>query len=265
MATLSWKGTGKKWTLKSALAVNPIELARMNTPQRAELAQFFRNQYVTRLRSFQRAGTTGYALVKLEEDMKEVRDKMGINMNPLDLVVRAKGKRRVLGEAYADRKNPQNALATYVTLMQDFFSAKSSTVKGWRQIGEEQDRRLFGEKIVGIRKGRSYKNRTQIRYVKDIAHRMSDEERIMFWKVYREAYRSDWVALWSYSSADQKEFASKWMAGDFNHLDFEEAYVRMASLLDARPDVLPEHAGGVWGDPTLPNEEGGNKDYDVWG
>jgi len=264
MAETSWKGTGRKWTLKSALAVGPIELMKMTTPERAELAQFLRNQYILRLNSFKKAGTTGYAIVKLQEDMADVSSKFNISMNPTDYIVKTKGKKRVLSPIYAERKNPQNSLATYVTLMQDFFNAKSSTVKGWREIGEEQDRRLFGERVVAV-KGRSYKNSTRVSYKREIAYRMTDQERINFWKVYREITKTGWTTVNTYSSSEQKEFAAKWTTGGFNHLDFEAAYERMAKLLSARPDVLPERKPGIWNDPTQPGEEGGSTDYDTWG
>ena len=82
MATLRWKPLKSRWTLAKALAVGTMELNRMNTPERAELAQFLRNQFSTRLRTFTKAGTLGYAATKLVDDMTEVSENLMINMNP---------------------------------------------------------------------------------------------------------------------------------------------------------------------------------------
>lgn len=259
MADIKWKRKGTRWTIKKAVSLSPIEIQRMNTEQRAELAQFLHSQFLTRNAQFKRSGTQGYALTKLIDDMKFVSDKFGMDMNPFDTVVRARGKSRILSSTYANRKNPQNALATYIGLMQDFFSAKSSTVKGWREIGEEQDRRLFGERVVGIRAGRRYKNRTDIRYIKEIRYRMSDAERNTFWKVYRELYKSGaWTGITSYDSEDQRTVARHWQSGDFDKKDFDAAYAAMTRLLNTRPDFLPEHKAGDFGDPTQRIEERGD-------
>ncbi len=260
MADTRWKGVGRKWTLKKALDVSPLAILKMDTRSRAELAQFLYTQYRARERTFIKSGVTGYAMVKLKEDMTALNNKLGMDMTLDSPIVTNKGRMRVLSPTYADRKNPQNALMTYITLLQDFFTAKSSTVKGWKQIGEDQDRRLFGERVVSVSAGRKYKNRTVLKYKTEIAHRMSDAERVMFWKVYREAYKADWVNIHSYSSNDQREFATLWMNGTFNHMDIEEAFNAMSKLLSERPDFLPEHPPGVWDDPTALNEEGGNVD-----
>lgn len=253
MANTSWRGSGRKWTLKAALAVGPIELVRMDTRERAELANFLRNQFQLRMSTFRRAGVTGYAEVKLRDDMEGLNKKFNLHMSPDMRIMTRKGRERYLDPEFARRKNPQNALATYVTLMQDFFTAKSSTVKGWRAIGEAQDRRLFGEttREVPVRGKKGV-----VRYVSELNYRMTDQERINFWKVYREVYRTGWTSINSYSSNDQREFASKWMSGTFNRLDLEAAMVRMLEAFSTRPDIIEEHPAGVWGDPIQQDLEG---------
>lgn len=233
MPELFWKGTGRKWNIRKALDVGIIGLLRMNTRERAELAQFLHVQFVRRAEQFAKAGRVGYALSKLVEDMAEASQKLGINLDPFDPVVEHKNKTRYLAETFANRSNPQNALASYIVLMQDFFNAKSSTVRGWDKIGREQDKRIFRGK-----------------------YRMNDAERIMFWRVYREITKTEWTGIHDYSSDSQRLFGTKWMSGDFDHLDFDEAYKRMKEMLDERPAFLKEHAQGIEGDPT-PQGEGG--------
>ena len=207
----------------------------MNTPERAELAQFLRNQFNTRLRTFTKAGTLGFAVTKLVDDMSEVSENLMINMNPSDPIVTSKGKQRVLAREYAMRKNPQNALASYVVLMQDFFKAKSSTVAGWRKIGKEQDERIFGTHKEGRKTVANYQ--------------MTDEERTNFWKVYRELYRTDWISIHDYSSDSQREVGSFWQSGTFDKADFESAYNALVEKLNAKPKFLPEHEPGNENDP----------------
>ena len=223
-AKVKWRPLKAKWTLAKALAVDPLQLKSMATPQKAELAQFLHSQFSARLSQFTRAGTVGYAVAKLAEDMDFSSKKMLMDMNPFDNIVTTRGKNRVLARAYANRKNPQNALSTYITLMQDFFSSKSSTVKGWRSIGYEQDKRIFGEVKVGRKKVLKYQ--------------MTDAERINFWRVYKELYKTDWIPITSYSSESQREVGQLWVSGDFNKLDFDEAYAKLAELLDIILDYI---------------------------
>lgn len=256
-AKLRWRPLKAKWTLAKALAVDPLQLKSMATPQKAELAQFLRNQFSTRLNQFTTAGTVSYAVAKLAEDMDSSSKKMLMDMNPFDQIVTTRGKNRVLARAYANRKNPQNALATYITLMQDFFNSKSSTVKGWRSIGYEQDKRIFGYDSHLIR-GRRHKGYQDIRFEHTPKYQMTDAERINFWRVYKELYKTDWVPITSYSSDSQREVGQLWMSGDFNKLDFDEAYAKLAELLDARPDVIKETAPGNPADFSQQDVGGGD-------
>lgn len=259
MANISWKSTGRKWSLEAATNVGLMELMKMNTQERAELAQFLRNQFNTRLNSFIRANTVGYALSKLVQDMTDVSEKLNISLDPFDPVVIAKGRRRVLSPAFANRKNPQNALASYITMMQDFFKSKSSTVKGWKEIGVEQDARIFGL-VTKVIPGREFKKKQNIKYVTNLRYEMTDAERIMFWKVYRDISKTGWTSINDYSSDSQRLFGTKWMTGDFNRLDFDEAYARMVDKLNERPETIEEHAPGINGD-FFQQEGGFDDDY----
>ena len=259
MVKISWKSTGRKWNLEAATHVGLAELMRMNTQERAELAQFLRNQFNTRVNSFVRANTIGYAISKLVQDMTDVSEKLGVNLDPFSPVVIQRGRTRILSSVFSERKNPQNALASYITMMQDFFQAKSSTVKGWREIGKEQDERIFGL-VTKVLPGRKYKKKQNIKYVTTLKYEMSDAERIMFWKVYREITKTGWTSINDYSSDSQRLFGTKWMSGDFNHLDFEEAYKRMEELLNAKPESIEEHVPGIAGD-FFQQEGGFDDDY----
>ena len=271
MDGLKWKGTGVRWTLEKAQNVGLVELMRMNTQQRAELAQFYRNQFVNRTNQFARVGRVGYALAKVIKDFSDVNSKLGTNFDPFDPVVEThKGMRQLAHEF--DRKNPQNSLASYISVMQDFFKAKSSTVKGWDAIGLAQDKRLFGMTVE--RTGKFHWDRDENgNYVLDEngkrikvwetveipTYTMTDAERIMFWRVYEEVRKSGWTSINDYSSESQHEFATRWMAGDFNKTDFAEAYDNLRQMLSQRPKGFVEHAEGIEGD--FFQRKGGGDDF----
>lgn len=269
MDDFAWRGAGKKWTLKAAQNLGLMGLMRMNTQERAELAQFYRNQFILRTEQFARAGRVGYALAKVFKDMEDVNEKLGFHLDPFDPVVVKQGKFRMLSDEFRDRKNPQNALASYITIMQDFFKAKSSTIKGWDEIGLAQDKRLFGTTLQRTGKFHwdRYPNgeythtsdgkRVKVWEVVEIPeYRMTDAERIMFWRVYEEVRKTGWNGINDYSSDSQRLFATKWMVGDFNRLDFSEAYKVLSDMLDERPRYMRENAPGISGDPFQPDGEG---------
>lgn len=265
MARLKWKGVPKRWTLEEARKVGTLDVQRMDTVERAELAHFLQTQLSSRSRQFEKSGTVGYALHKLVRDMAETSQKLGIEMDPYESVIKVKGKTRVLADNFAERKNPQNALAAYITLMQEFFKAKSSTVKGWREIGENQDRMLFGE-TVSVIPGRLYKKKQNIKYKYEIAYRMTDAERIAFWNVYDTISKTQWVPMTQkYAAGGQSDFASLWMNGDFDKSDIETALKKMQDLIDGVPDTLPETKSGDPSDPIQQGDAFGKGGYNLSG
>lgn len=79
-------------------------------------------------------------------------------------------------EEYQEKHKPKdisemsrNQLVLEIVMLQDFFNAKTSTVKGIREVYKEQDKRIFGED----RRGRP-------------ARTMSQEERDRYWALYNE-------------------------------------------------------------------------------
>lgn len=260
---ISWKGRGRKWSLAAAQNVGLLELMKMNTRQRAELAQFYRNQFILRTDQFARSGRVGYALAKVLKDMEDVNKKLNFHMDPFNPIVVTHKSVHYLSPEWAERKNPQNALASYINIMQDFFKAKSSTVKGWNAIGLAQDKRLFGTLVTNVSRYHWKRNpdgsyalnekgrRIKEWYTQTVEHpeySMSDAERIMFWRVYEEVRKTGWNGINDYSSDSQRLFATKWQKGDFNRLDFESAYKVLTDMLDERPKGFEEHVPGIKGD-----------------
>ena len=259
MATISWNNPGKsKWTLKEALEVSPMRLAVMNTEKRAELAQFLRNQFKSRMSQFTRAGEISPALSTLSYDFTELNKKLGMDLDPFENVVTGNRKLHKLAGDFATRSNPQNALAAYITVMQNFFASKTSTLKGWRDYKQEQDYRLFGH--IEKEKSKYVRGRQYYRNKKVLDYEMTDAERVVFWKVYRDLKKSGWTEINSYDSDIQRKFGSVWRTGKFNKEDIEEAYAKMLEVFDNRPESMRENAPGTSGDPTQPDHVSGEVD-----
>ena len=254
----SQKSSTTKWTLDEAKSLSPMRIAIMNTQERAELANFLRNQFNARLSTFTKAGEVGYAVAKLADDFEKMSEKLGMNLDPFEPVIVGKGKNKTISPMFANRKNPQNALFSYIVTMQDFFNAKSSTLKGWREIKQEQDFRLFGytEKVPSKKvKGRQY-----YKNVKKLDYTMSDAERIVFWRTYKMLKRTGWTEINSYDSDIQRKFGSAWRTGTFDKTDIEAAYSAMLNIFDTRPDYIRESQPGVSSDPTAQDDGLGRED-----
>ena len=242
--------------------VGNLELNRMTLEERAELAEFFRVAFARRQREFFKEGRVSYPLTRIWEDMGEIGQKLGFDMTPDNQIVHNRGGMRELTGEYAKLQRPHNQLATYISLMQQFFEGKSSTLAGWKAIAREQDIRLFG----GEQRTKLDSRGRTITYIVP-KYEMTDADRINFWKVYAELYKSGWTAINSYASADQKEFGRIWMneVGEKGY-DFEYAHKKMLELMDVRPRSLKESPPGESGNPSQQDDVFADtrKDESVW-
>lgn len=238
-----------KWTIKKAIALTALDRAKMTLPERAELASFLYSQLKLREATFLKAMTIPFAYTKLLRDFEDIRnsevipaDRRKMNLDESPAHVR-KGKVYLNG-AFAEMERPDYALASYNRNLINFFKAKSSTVKGWREIGEEQDIRLFGSTTT-IKRGRMHKGYQEISYIVTPNYRMTDVERTNFWSVYDEAERAGWMNQYGYdSNQSHRAFASLWESGKFSLMDIEEANAKIKAILDNRIESYPEHAAG---------------------
>lgn len=254
MATIEkWKSIPHRYTLKEAMEIGPFTIRKMSTPERAELAQFLHNQFNLRANTFVRANSVPYAFTKIGQDYytetkidgrpMSLAIRMGIDLD--DNVVVRQGKYRALNPNLAVKTNPQNALISYIILHQDFFRAKSSTVTGWREIGRNENLRLFGASLKTRRVSyvdENGKRRYRYETFEVPKYEMTEAERRTFWKVYEEIRKTSWTSINDYSSDSQQEFARIWLSGNFDHLDVEKAYAAMLAQLDARPRFIKELA-----------------------
>lgn len=206
MADTHWKRKGmKRWSIGEAMKLSLTDRLNMSTPERANLAQFLQNELKKRERQFERAGIKGFALTKLEQEWQIVEDFTGISLNTP--IIERFGNFDALSQPYMGLRNPANQLSSYIAHVLDFFSAKSSTVKGWREIGIEQDNRLFGKQYQsGKRAGQWYGAKIHL----------TDEERTRFWQLYHELYNAGWSGINNYSSESQREVASFFIKGKFD-------------------------------------------------
>ena len=266
---MRWKGAGKKWNLKSAQGVGTIHLLQMNLQQKAELAQFYYNQFNLRVNTYN-PGELPFAFTELLHSFDKA-SKSG-RLDPLQQrisidnpIVIAKGRYRELNYPFSEMDNPNASLNNYIRRMQSFFDAKTSTLAGWREVGKQQDIALFGA-VRG----------TKYHYEKDEngkRHRvyemipkntLTDSERRELWKIIDMAKDAGWLNRFGYDSAQtHKELASLWMNGEFTNPeeDLEAAYASILAAMERKESErgkLKDEVAGIEGNPIHRNvdEEG---------
>lgn len=223
----SWKLTNK-WTMRKVKALSLDDISRMTLPERADLAQYMYKQFQRRVNEAARAMVLPYGIKKMymefEKKYSDIIDVGGKEMSigeflgiDLDKPITVSKKRNIsLAEPYASMKYANQSLFAYINQMKDFFSWKSSTVKGWQAITLEQDKRLFG-----VENGRPL-------------HRMDEYQRIQFWKAIDE------IRGWSTNALDY-EHSEPLVTADFitlfdenRHLDWSD----LTALSQAVEDII---------------------------
>lgn len=245
---MEWKNKPRKWTIKEATSIEGMSVRKLSMQDKADLAHFLYTNYQRRLGQFSRAGREGYAqhVIQKKFDRLNEKGRMMYTLQEDPLTIR--GKTRILSNALAGAENPNAALTNYILMFQDFFKSESSTVKGWKRITENQDKRLFG-----------IKNR--LGNWSRPAHRMADAERIRFWSVYDELVNTGWTTINDYSSDSQRAVAALWLTEGLTDANFETAYHRLQELLDARPVALRESPPNVSSDPIQQGDGLEGSDY----
>lgn len=273
----TWKPLGKKWTLAEAQKISPFSIYRMSLPEKAELAQFYYRQFNLRVETYARAQVVPYAFTKLMEDLNHpsgarlTDDQKAITLE--SPVVKTKGHKRQLTGSFADMNNPNSALNHYVTRMQSFFGSKTSTVSGWKEVGYQQDVKLFGQNAEQYRKytyvmkdGKRKRVELQGPFFKVTPkHRMTDAERGRFWAIVDMAKQAGWLNRFGYSSEQaHRQIASLWMRGELDHDDIDAAYNRIQEILDDKAELrnkFPDEINGEMDSPFVRNGEGDVYEY----
>lgn len=268
---MKWKGAAK-WNLKSAQGVGAFALLKMNMQQKAELAQFYYNQFNLRVNTYTPAEIPfAFTQILNNFDRMQKSDKLTSLQRAITLdepIVIAKGRYRELNYPFSEMENPNASLNSYIRRMQNFFDAKTSTVSGWREVARAQDIALFGaekSKKYHYEKGEDGKRRRV--YEQIPKHTLTDEERRKLWQIIDLAKDAGWLNRFGYDSGQaHKEIAGLWMNGAFNDIDgilddIDSAYNRILTIIDDKEkkrgmfaDVTP----GIEGNPIPRNEEGGD-------
>lgn len=255
-----------KWTLKEAQEVTPLKLASMPISEKAELAQFYQNYLNLRVASFRKAKVTPFAYTKLEDDFKKASEKLKLNNGLFDRIL-VKGN---LSPEYQKLNDPSASLNQYIYRMKGFFSSKSSTVSGWREITKAQDIQLFGAEYRFINKyvyekgGDGKRHRVYLSgpFV-DIVPKatLTEDERKKLWQIIDLAKDAGFMNVFGYSS-DQahRELATMFKAGEFSTDDIDKANSQILAMIQHKQGLetaYEEHAPGVSGDVFRRNVGGG--------
>lgn len=266
---MKWKGAGK-WNLKSAQGVGNIALLKMNMQQKAELAQFYYNQFNLRVNTYTPAEIP-FAFTELLQnfDRMQKSDKLSPLQRQITLdepIVIAKGRYRELNYPFSEMKNPNASLNSYIRRMQNFFDAKTSTLAGWREVAKAQDISLFGSthgKKYHYEKDENGKRHRVYELIPN--YTLNDDERRKLWKIIDLAKDAGWMNRFGYDSGQtHKELAGLFMQGAFKDVenildDIDAAYNRILKLIEDKEkkrgqfaDIIP----GIEGNP-IPHRDGG--------
>lgn len=251
----TWNPKGmRKWTMAEALSVTSGEILKMKLPERAELAAFLQSKFNQRVASYRRAKSYNnpYAYQKLMDDFKELSEVADYNFDFMSKVIEVKGRKHTLGSAYAALDMPNQKLHSYISQMQDFFSAKTSTVSGWRKVISNESEKLFGYTEYK-RGGKTYKR---------LNHLMTEEERGAFWKLYEEIRKSGRTVIYSSDAMRETGFTRIWRKklknNEWNFDDLTGMMNDMLSELKASGQYvrdIPEYKPGISSNPTQPGLE----------
>lgn len=247
-----WKLT-KKWTMREVNKLKiPLRMGygvtydksaidEMSLHELADLSQYLQDMYKRRVREAKKTGVTPYGIIKLQneynkqfDDIIDVNGKkmsigeaLGINLDS-PITKGVKGS-RVFSQSYANMRYARQSLEGYINSMLNFFSWKSSTVKGWEAITKAQDIRLFGVD----EKGAPLK-------------RMSDEQRTKFWSAIDELRKRSTNAL-DYEHSEPLVTAN-WLTlfdenADINWNDPTSLMLAMEKIINGEELIFPEYDG----------------------
>lgn len=247
-----WKLT-KKWTMREVNKLKiPLRMGygvtydksaidKMSLHELADLSQYLQDMYKRRVREAKKAGTTPYGITKLQneynkqfDDIIDVDGKkmsigelLGISLDS-PITKGVKGN-RIFSEGYANMRYARQSLEGYINSMLNFFSWKSSTVKGWEAITKAQDIRLFGVDDEGAP-----------------LKRMSDEQRTKFWNAIDELRKRSTNAL-DYEHSEPL-ITANWLTlfdekADINWNDPTSLMLAMEKIINGEELKFPEYDG----------------------
>lgn len=241
----SWKLTNK-WTMRKVKNLSLDDISRMKLPERADLAQYMYKQFQRRVNEATRAMVMPFGIKKMYMDFEkrysDIIDVDGKEMSigeflgiDLDKPITTSRKGNIsLAEPYASMRYANQSLFAYINQMLDFFSWKSSTVKGWQAITLEQDKRLFGQE-----NGKPL-------------HRMDEFQRIQFWSAIDE------IRKWSTNTLDY-EHSEPLITADFITLFDENLHLDWSDLTSLSKAVEDIIMGREIKFPEFAPDEHGNK------
>lgn len=270
-----WKKRGKSWKLADAQKVGTLSLANMNLREKAELAQFYYNQFHLRENTYTPAAIP-YAYLNLAEQFERASksDRLTDLQRQISLdapIVVQKGKKRELNYPFSEMDNPNASLNSYIRRMQSFFSAKTSTTSGWLEVGKMQDIALFGGHETGKyhfardENGKFIKDKNGKRvrvYEIEPNNRLTDDERRQLWRIIDMAKDAGWLNRFGYDSGQaHRELASLWQSGELRIDDIELAEKRIQEIMndkEARRGRYADVTQGIPGNPIPHNAESGD-------
>lgn len=249
--------------MKGAQSTPLSDVLKMRFEERADLAEFYRKAYLKRLADAKKADPDNlpYGVYRMEQDLREKLPYWNLNLETP--VFRINGGQHVLNPEW-DRPYINNTLAAFISGFQDFFSWKSSTVKGYQNILKREEQRWFGyhfekDPVTGRRK-------------KVLNYQYRGKERTKFWNLFHELQAREGNQIINSDSIAETGYGVLWNQlvkrddFDIENADMVELIRIMEASLAAKQLVFPEHAeedmesGGNGRDPIFVGDAFGEND-----
>lgn len=250
-----WKST-KRWNMGAAQNTPLLDVMKMTLEERIDLAEFYRKQYVKRVKDVTKKGEIPYGVYRMEKDLKELLPSWGVDINKPFYKIKS-GKHEISPELEA-KPYIHNSLTGFISNFQDFFTWKSNTIEGWHRIIRTEEERWFGYHYE--------KDPETGKRHKVLNYHFKEGERTKFWNLFHELEAREGNKIINSDSIMETGYATLWKdlteSDGFDVDDYadEEGMTKLINIMEAslanKKLVFPEHeveeeeteAGGK--DPT---------------
>lgn len=218
-----------------------LDVMKMTLEQRVDLAEFYRKQYVKRVKDVTRKGEIPYGVYKMEKDLKELLPSWGIDINKPFYKTKS-GKHEIVPEI-ENKPYIHNTLTAFISNFQDFFTWKSNTIEGWNKIIRSEETRWFGyhyekDPVTGKRQ-------------RVLNYHFGKDERTKFWNLFHELQAREGNKIINSDSITETGYGTLWKdlvnSDGFDIEDYagEEGMVKLINIMEAslanRKLTFPEH------------------------
>lgn len=267
----------KRWTVKQLEKLEVEDVLKMDTVERAYVADALSRATKTRLRNIEKSGLFSNAQEKLRENFEDFKNREGTPIAPTDTVLlklpkETKYSRQdyIINPTLAEFSSTGNALTSFIARELDFIKSKTSTVTGIKDTNRRQSIAIFGAKtykevrdkdrLVSPAASEMFEKTDSGHYQRTLDyeripgkryyepsqpnHLLSNDERKLFWQVVHEIEKTEKFKNYKYKYLFQDIGVFAWAYDEDK--SFQQLYTE---AMDALYELY-----GMKEDPTIAGE-----------